>query len=154
MHAAELNALETTVHKTREWLNDIMMAIGTEDAHFAYGALRAVLHALRDRLTLDEAVQFGAQLPMLVRGLYYEGWQPRGKPDKTHKPEFLDVIRHQFPGPERLHPEVIARAVLGVISRHVSAGEVQDVKSILPKELRTLWPVKEGEPAIRHAGRQ
>jgi uncharacterized protein (DUF2267 family) len=63
MRAAELNGLETTIQKTHEWLNDIMIAIGANDAHLAYGALRAVLHALRDRLTVDEAVQLGAQLP-------------------------------------------------------------------------------------------
>jgi uncharacterized protein (DUF2267 family) len=140
MHVSELNGLETTIQKTHEWLKDIMNAIGADDAHLAYGALRSVLHALRDRLTVDEAVQLGAQLPMLIRGLYYEGWCPRGKPAKTHKAEFLDAIGHQFPGPDRLHPEVLARAVLKVLSRHVSAGEVRDVKAILPAELRDLWP--------------
>ena len=142
MRAAQLNGLETTIQKTHEWLNEIMIAIGANDAHLAYGALRAVLHALRDRLPVDEAVQLGAQLPMLVRGLYYEGWCPRGKPVKTHKPEFLDAIRRQFPGPDRLHPEVLARAVLKVVSRHVSAGEVGDVKATLPSELRDLWPAQ------------
>jgi uncharacterized protein (DUF2267 family) len=140
MRGTELSGLETTIQKTHEWLGDIMNAIGADDAHIAYGALRAVLHALRDRLTVDEAVQLGAQLPMLIRGLYYEGWCPRGKPAKTHKAEFLDAIRHQFPGPDRLHPEVLARAVLKVLSRHVSPGEIRDVKAILPAELRDLWP--------------
>jgi uncharacterized protein (DUF2267 family) len=128
------------MHKSREWLNDIMSAIGADDAHLAYGALRAVLHALRDRLTVDEAVQLGAQLPMLIRGLYYDGWCPRGKPKKTHKAEFLAAIRHQLPGPGRLHPELLARAVLTVLSRHISPGEVRDVKANLPEELRALWP--------------
>jgi uncharacterized protein (DUF2267 family) len=140
MRRAELNGLETTVHKTHEWLSDIMCVIGADDAHLAYGALRAVLHALRDRLTVDEAVQLGAQLPMLIRGLYYEGWCPRGKPAKTHKKEFLDAIRHQVPGPDRMHPEVLARAVLTVLSRHVSPGEVRDVMANLPTDLRDLWP--------------
>lgn len=145
MHGTE-PGLETTIQKTNEWLRDIMNAIGANDTHVAYGALRAVLHALRDRLTVDETVQLGAQLPMLVRGLYYEGWSPKGKPAKTHKAEFLDAIRRQFPGPERLHPEVLARAVLKVISRHVSAGEVGDVKAVLPAELKDLWPVQCGHP--------
>jgi uncharacterized protein (DUF2267 family) len=147
MHGAELEGLERTVHKTHEWLNDIMNTVGANDAHLAYGALRAVLHALRDRLTVDEAVQLGAQLPMLIRGLYYEGWCPRGKPAKTHKADFLAAIRHQIPGPDRMHPEILARAVLTVLARHVSAGEVRDVKANLPMELRDLWP-----GAAAHAG--
>lgn len=145
MHATE-HGFETTIQKTHEWLRDIMNAIGADDAHLAYGALRAVLHTLRDRLTVDEAVQLGAQLPMLIRGLYYEGWCPRGKPAKMHKAEFLDAIRHQFPGPDRLHPEVLARAVLKVLCHHVSAGELQDVKAILPADLRDLWPGQGGQP--------
>jgi uncharacterized protein (DUF2267 family) len=111
-----------------------------DDAHLAYGALRAVLHTLRDRLTLEEAVQLGAQLPMLIRGLYYEGWCPRANPARTYKPEFLAAIRHQLPGPECMHPELLARAVLTVLSRHITPGEVCDVKANLPMELRDLWP--------------
>jgi uncharacterized protein (DUF2267 family) len=146
MHADELHGLKTTIQKTHEWLRDIMDAVGSDDAQLAYGGLRAVLHALRDRLTVDEAVQLGAQLPMLIRGLYYEGWCPRDKPNRTHKADFLAAIRHQFPGPERLHPEVVARAVLKVLSRHISPGEVRDVKATLPIELRELWP-QETRPA-------
>lgn len=144
MHAADLNGLETTIQKTHEWLNDVMRAMGANDAHLAYGALRAVLHALRDRLTVDEAVQLGAQLPMLIRGLYYEGWTPRGKPVKTHKAEFLDAVR--LPGPERLHPEVLVRAVLSVLDRHISPGELRQVQAMLPKDLRDLWPRQAAEP--------
>lgn len=139
MHGTELG-FEATVQKTREWLRDIMDSLGTDDSQLAYGALRAVLHALRDRLTVDEAVQLGAQLPMLIRGLYYEGWSPRDKPAKMHKTEYLAAIRRSLPGPDRLHPEVLARAVLKVLSSHVSPGEVRDVKAILPEDLKELWP--------------
>jgi uncharacterized protein (DUF2267 family) len=141
MGSTKLDVVDTTVQKTRQWLNEIMTDLGEGDQHLAYGALRAVLHALRDRLTVAEAAQLGAQLPMLVRGLYYDGWSPRAKPAKTHKAEFLDAIRGQFPAdPSRPSPEMLARSVLKVLARHVSAGEVRDVQSILPKELRDLWP--------------
>jgi uncharacterized protein (DUF2267 family) len=141
MEPAELSGLEGTIRKTYQWLNEIKAAIGAEDAQLAYGALRTVLHALRDRLPVQEATQLGAQLPMLIRGLYYEGWCPTGKPRKFHRPEFLEAIRRGLPAaPDRLHPEVLARAVLSVIDRHVSAGEVRDVKANLPADLRELWP--------------
>ena len=60
-----------------------------ENEHKAYLALRTVLHTLRDRLSVEEAVQLGAQLPMLIRGFYYEGWTLKQKPTKErHKTEF------------------------------------------------------------------
>ncbi|HEY5940705.1 MAG TPA: non-homologous end-joining DNA ligase [Gemmatimonadales bacterium] len=33
---------------------------------------------LRDRLTVEETAHPGAQLPMLIRGSYYAGWEPSG----------------------------------------------------------------------------
>ena len=58
----------------------------------AYKALRAVLQTLRDRLPMQEAVHFGAQLPMLLRGLYYEGWKPAQTPIKMSREEFLQAV--------------------------------------------------------------
>jgi uncharacterized protein (DUF2267 family) len=117
-----------------------MQALGWEDRHKAYGGLRTTLHALRDRLTPEETAQFGAQLPMLIRGLYYEGWTPTGKPGKVrHKAEFLTPIRDHFRDDWHVEPEEIARAVLQVLARHVSAGEIEDIKQLLPQELKELW---------------
>jgi len=136
-----LDSFDSTVHKTHEWLQDLMLELGWSDRHAAYLALRATLQALRDRLSIEEAVQLGAQLPMLVRGFYYEGWTPGGKPLRIHKDEFLDLIRGSFRAtPDRLDPERVARAVFKLLSRRVSAGEIEDVKNSLPKELRELWP--------------
>ena len=103
--------------------------------------LRATLHALRDRLTPEEAVQFGAQLPMPIRGLYYEDWTPTGQPDKIrHKAVFLAPIRDYFRNDWHVEPEEIARAVCKVLATHVSAGEIDDIKQLLPQELKELWP--------------
>jgi uncharacterized protein (DUF2267 family) len=131
---------DATLQKTNIWLKDIMQELGWEDRHKAYVSLRTTLHALRDRLTLEETAQFGAQLPMLIRGLYYEGWTPTGKPDKVrHKADFLAPIRAHFQDDWDVDPEEVARAVLHVITTHVSAGEIEDIKLLLPKELKELW---------------
>jgi uncharacterized protein (DUF2267 family) len=36
-------------------------------------------------------------------------------------------------------PEEVARAVLHVITTHVSAGEIEDIKLLLPREFKELW---------------
>jgi uncharacterized protein (DUF2267 family) len=141
MTTGEVEVIETTVQKTHLWLKEIAEELGTPDRHRAYRALRAVLHALRDRLTVDEAAQLGAQLPMLVRGIYYEGWDPSHKPLKErHKEEFLAHIRRDFRDEPAVDAEQLARAVFAVLARRVTEGEIEDVKHILPKELRELWP--------------
>jgi len=109
--------------------------------HKAYLALRTVLHALRDRLTVEEAIQFGAQLPMLIRGFYYEGWTLRGKPHKErHKKDFLDHIKKAFKNDVTVDPQQVCRAVFRVLVRRTSKGEIDDVKHLLPKEFQELWP--------------
>jgi uncharacterized protein (DUF2267 family) len=136
------DVFDGTLQKTQIWLNDIMTDLEWhEQPHKAYLALRTVLHALRDRLTIEEAVQLGAQLPMLVRGLYYEGWTLKDKPHKErHKEDFLDHIKEVFKEDYTSRPESIARAVFKTLARHTSEGEISDVKNILPKVLHELWP--------------
>ncbi len=135
-----LDAFDRSVQTANDWLKDIMFELGTEDRHRAYLALRATLQALRDRLSVNEAAQLGAQLPMLVRGFYYEGWSPAGKPLKErHRDLFLAHIREQF-GPDGMDAETVARAVFKMLHFRVSQGEVRDIKGVMPKELLELWP--------------
>ena len=133
-----------TLQKTQIWLNDVMQELDwQEQPHRAYLALRTVLHALRDRLTIEEAVQLGAQLPMLLRGLYYEGWTLKGKPHKErHKEDFLAHVKKAFKTDVTVRPESIVRAVFRVLERHTSDGEIEDVKNLLPKALHELWPAR------------
>jgi uncharacterized protein (DUF2267 family) len=141
MSTTGLEVFDTTVHKTNRWLNQLMEVLGTKDRHRAYLALRAVLHATRDRLTVDEAAQLSAQLPMLVRGFYFEGWDPTGKPLKMrHRAEFLARVQADFRGGDGVDPEQMARAVFAVLAQSVSAGEISDVKHAFPEDVRDLWP--------------
>jgi uncharacterized protein (DUF2267 family) len=136
-----LDVFDRTVHKTNSWLNELMEILGWDDRHKAYLALRVTLHALRDRLTVEETAQLGAQLPMLIRGFYYEGWDPTGKPLKVRQAEeFLARIEEHFSDDEQVDAELVARAVFTVLSNRVTEGEIEDVKHVLPAELRGLWP--------------
>ena len=100
MTVSSIDVFETTLHKANRWLKELMEELGWEDRHAAYLALRATLHALRDRLTVEEVAHLGAQLPMLIRGVYYEGWDPTGKPVPERRVEaFLLRIAQQFAQP-------------------------------------------------------
>jgi uncharacterized protein (DUF2267 family) len=140
MAMTETEIFNQTIHKTHSWLSDLMGELEWEDRRKAYVALRAVLQTLRDRLTIEEVAQLGAQLPMLVRGFYYEGWNPTGKPVKErHADEFLAHVRSYFKSDDRVVPEKVARAVFRVLAKHITAGEIEDVKQVLPAGLRELW---------------
>jgi|SRR5579872_675423 len=140
MSATGLEVFDRAVHKTNIWLKDLMELMECLDRHEAYLALRATLHALRDRLTIEEAAQFAAQLPMLIRGFYYEGWDPTGKPLKErHREGFLSRISQEL-RPHATDPERVARAVFKVLANRISEGEIEDVEHVLPQEIRDLWP--------------
>ena len=141
MSATGLEVFDATLHKTHRWLNELMLIMDWQDRHRAYLALRVTLHALRDRLTVEETAQLAAQLPMLIRGFYYEGWDPAGKPWKVrHLAEFLVHIEEQMQGDQPVNAERIARAVFMVLATRVTEGEIEDVKHVLPAEIRSLWP--------------
>lgn len=136
-----LNVFDTTLHKTNEWLRDVGEELHTEDRQECYRTLRAVLHTLRDRLIVDEAVHLGAQLPMLLRGVYYEGWSPARTPTDDDREAFLDRVREGMSDqPGVPDPERWTRAVFAVLSRHVDEGELEDVVHLLPEGLGELWP--------------
>jgi uncharacterized protein (DUF2267 family) len=140
MSATGLEVFDTTIQKTNIWLNDLERQAGFPNRHAAYKALRATLHALRDRLIIDEVAQLAAQLPMLIRGLYYEGWDPTAKPLRLrHRDEFLERIAQELRGGDHMDPELAARGVFEVLALHVSEGEIEDIRHLLPGKVRDLW---------------
>jgi uncharacterized protein (DUF2267 family) len=118
-----------------------MHELAIEERHAAYVALRGTLHVLRDRLPLEEAAHLGAQLPMLVRGFYYEGWRPVREAIKIHREEFMLRVEEQLTGELQSDSEAVVRAVFQVLSRRISRGEIEQVEHSLPRDLRDLWPV-------------
>lgn len=149
MTQSGLETFERTLHETNIWMKELGELTHTRDRQRVYRLLKGVLHALRDRLTVEEAVQLGAQFPALVRGFYYEGWRPSDVPLRIRsKEEFLDKVRDNLrdivDDPQTpVEVEQATRAVFQVLSRHVSPGEIDDVRNMLPFEIRELWP----EPA-------
>jgi uncharacterized protein (DUF2267 family) len=140
---SKLEILGRSNQTTHIWVKQALDELKWRDERRAFLALRAVLHALRDRLTIEEAVHLGAQLPTLIRGSYYDGWRPKKNPvrDSTRY-GFLGEIQAAFakthdPQVDSIH---IARAIFRLLNKKVSAGEISDVVSTLPEAVRDLWP--------------
>ena len=135
---AHVEAVDRSVEKANIWLKEIAAELG-DDRTAAYKALRAVLHALRDRVTVDEAAQLAAQLPLLVGGIFYDGWDPSRTPVKySHAREFLDRVAHEANLAGDTEASFAVSAVARVLRAHVSEGELDDVMAILPHEIRVL----------------
>jgi uncharacterized protein (DUF2267 family) len=140
MSATGLDVFDRTLQITHIWLDDIMAELGP-DRQRAYHALRAVLHALRDRLPLNLAAHLGAQLPLLVRGIYYDSWHPQPETSRERKQEeFLEHVRTGLQGPRPIDVMQATRAVFATIGRHVTEGQVEKVRQALPKDIQALWP--------------
>lgn len=140
MSATGLAVFDKTLQKSNIWLNEISDEIGP-DKQLAYQALKAVLHAVRDRLLADEAVDLAAQMPILIRGVYFDGWNPTGSPNrKRTKKDFLDRVSSELIDARPVDPEDACRAVFMTLSRHITEGELDQVKKALPKPVREIWP--------------
>ncbi|HZS83801.1 MAG TPA: DUF2267 domain-containing protein [Stellaceae bacterium] len=140
MSATGLDVFDKTLQTTNIWLNEIMEEVGP-DRQTAWHALGAVLHALRDRLPVDEAAHLGAQLPLLIRGAYYHQWHPAGKPDKIrNEAEFIARVGAELRDIRPIDPREATRTVFKVVARHVDRGESEKVEHTLPQDIRALWP--------------
>jgi uncharacterized protein (DUF2267 family) len=141
MDTHQPEVFETTLQKTNIWLKEISDLLHWDDHQKAYHGLRAVLHALRDRLPVAETAHLGAQLPMLVRGFYYDCWKPSAAPAKIKTmQEFYDIVRKNFTADRNVNPMRLTEAVMTVLSANISASEVEKLRGILPPHLRELWP--------------
>lgn len=142
MSVAGLAVFDTTIQETNLWLKRLMEEMDTEDRHLAYAVLRATLQTLRDRIGPESAVHLGAQLPMLVRGFYYEGWRMSTTPTRErHLPAFLESVRGHLPAESVADVEDAVRCVLHVLWQKIDPGESAKLVRMMPLELRPLWPL-------------
>jgi len=135
----EPTVIERSVEQANIWLNELAAALGTEDRNQAYRVLRAYLHALRDRLPVDEAAQLAAQFSPLIRGIYYDGWAPSATPVSYRGlADFLDRVAADALLDGETAASYAAGAAAEVLRRHVSAGEIADIRAVLPEDLRPI----------------
>ena len=152
MSAQGLEGLEHTVQLTHVWINDLDRRLEWNDKARSYRLLKAVLHALRDTLKVNEAADLGAQLPGLLRGAYYEQWQPARVPARDRSIErFVERVSDDFKRDPLNDPAMAIIAVFQLLTAKITEGEIEDVRRCLPAEIRNIWPEPHRAPgAIRH----
>lgn len=146
MSATGLDVFDKSLQVTNIWLNEIMQDHGP-DRQRAWHILSAVLRAVRDRLPADLAAHLGAQLPLLVRGTFYEQFEPSRLPDRSRSAkEFLHHVDENMDGARPVDSEDAVQSVFKVLSHHLDPGQVRKVRDALPEEIRVLW----ADPDVRH----
>jgi uncharacterized protein (DUF2267 family) len=144
-----LNSFDRAVHVANRWVASVARAFGTDDRLFAYRVLRAWLHELRDRLPPEGAAHFAAQLPELLRGVYYEGWDPAKVPAKYNADEYVRRFAHAAGIRTEQVPHAAAM-VTSALQGCFSAGGLSAALQRLPRSLRQL--LTPHAPAMDDAG--
>lgn len=143
MSASGLDVFDRSLETTHIWLNEICSDLGP-DKQLAWKVLSTVLHKLRDRLTINLAAHLGAQLPLVVRGVYYDQFEPGKMPSEFRSREdFMAEVAEWLSDSRPVDPEEAIRSVFRVLSRHISEGQVNKVRDALPKSVRQMWVAAE-----------
>lgn len=136
-----LEVIEHSVHVTHEWVNELKERLDYVSHRSALRLMRVVLHRIRDHLLVNEVAQFSAQLPILIRGFFFEGWVPKLTPVKERKGEdFAAFIRSQMSQAEEYRGREDIKCVFDLLNARISRGEIEDVRANLPADLRAFWP--------------
>jgi uncharacterized protein (DUF2267 family) len=140
MSATGLDVFDKTLQTTHIWLDELMAEI-VSDRQVAWHVLGVVLRAVRDRIPLELAVHLGSQLPLLVRGLYYDQWHAPGRMDEKPRSldAFLEPIGEQLAQIRPINALSATQAVFRILSRHVNPGQVEKVKHALPGDVQAIW---------------
>ena len=152
---SRLHVFDSHVEAANRWLEELHHRLGlpaSEDRR-AVRALKAGLHAIRDRLPAPEVLDLGAQLPTLIRGLYYEGWTLRNDPTRIrNRTAMIARVEAELGSDQRLDAIDVLRAVIYLLGQHVSAGELSDIVATLPRSIAALWDdVAANEPQLIEA---
>ena len=139
MSALGLKVIDEAVHTANLWINEVDKRTEWDNKQRSYRLLRAVLHTIRDHLTVDEATDLGAQFPTLIRGIYYESWNSSRNPVRMrHASDFVEAVQKSFEPDPLGDADRAVRAVFDLLDSHISAGEMQDVRGAFTKEIRRL----------------
>jgi uncharacterized protein (DUF2267 family) len=141
-----LEIIDKNIQKAYEGLKEIRSYMNMEntqpDALEALTSLRVVFHEFRDNIMLESSAHLSAQLPLLIRGMYFENWQlSKILLKERNKEQFIEAVQDHLA--HLSHPMIDAeqeiKAVLCTLANKVSIGQINKIKQTLPSHIRELW---------------
>jgi uncharacterized protein (DUF2267 family) len=138
MSATGLEVFDKTLQTTNIWLKEIMAELGP-DRQLAWKVLSVVLHKLRDRMPIELSSHLGAELPLLVRGVYYDQYEPTVQPTDYDLDEFVEEVSEWLTDIRPVDSKEAIQTVFAVLSRHIPRGQINKVQNALPQDLRAFW---------------
>lgn len=134
-----LEILNRNVQVTHEWINELDAKLGWNDKTRTYRLLRVTLQTLRDCLPLAEIADFSAQMPTLLRGVFYEHWRPGAEKKRFDIDHFYARLDEAFAQDPIEDIGDVVPVVFEFLSTRISAGEIGDVRHALPASIREIW---------------
>ncbi|HMA83548.1 MAG TPA: DUF2267 domain-containing protein [Candidatus Thermoplasmatota archaeon] len=131
--------LENSIHKTNRWINELNKELEWDDKQTSYDALSGTLQIIRDMLTIEEATDFGSQLPLILRGTYYTNWNPSNTPIDLDKSAFVNRVHSHLGTNPDIKPNETAQKVLDFLNKKITKGEITDIKAQLPNDIQNFW---------------
>lgn len=129
-----------------KFVSEVTRELDNQDNHQAsIRIMTSVLHVIRDILTLEGSLHLISQLPLLIKGIYVSGWHLGVKEKIKDKDQLIERLLLQNPrsGPGDFGTDEKAlnnvMAIIRVLQKHVSPGEIDDMRAQFPLELKELW---------------
>jgi uncharacterized protein (DUF2267 family) len=141
--ATNISSLDRAVQNAVLWLNDIQTELGWENREIVYKATKAVLQTIRDRLPVSELFHFSTNLPIVLKGMLFEGYDPsEAKKEKIKTiQEFYDRIQTHYDPLQRdiVSGHQAAFGVINVLFNRIGEGEMRKVADNMPLKLKPLF---------------
>lgn len=136
------------VKEINEFVKDLSIELGhPDDQTQTIRLLRAVLHTVRDRITISESFDLLAQLPMMLKALYVEQWKYSEKPplDYSDISGFKEAVEREQErmGEQKFDweesTEDLARIVLASLRKYLTDGQAIHIMDQMPKEVKSIF---------------
>lgn len=144
MKTHKLHSPEVNLQEANGWFNELNLSMPTSSRE-TFLVFKAVLHSIRDTLNAQNATYLGTHLPLLIKGIYYEGWDPSNNPRNLSCTEdFFDIVDERYHGERIIEAVEEISAVVRFLSKKIGQDESW-LRDFVPKELSVLWEVHNDE---------